>query len=669
MQKNNFNNIYCSRDCQDFTLLYDGLGTYYLYYQSDLLLETIAENPKTVYKDNNLLLPYRKFKDTNEDEFLNHILDNIADMVGNETKNQNKIMTIFKDLIRTIKDAETDPTVNAKYFTNAPQIILDKAREISANMGYEEDIFNDIVKPVDIEEEIQQRVKPILTNEEKAKADAIAVKINKMGLLPYLDSILNNIHIGEHKNIYRKTLAVFKIMRGEASFISETTAKAEQGKSFEDDIVFGLITPQRYICEVNQSTEASFIRKCFIAPNYYDRLIIMFGDLGSSKSFKKVEPILNIVKPLITEGKYNYIKSDTDSDIDVIEIPLKVDSIGAGYQTTKNSFTEDDTQLISRTIYSTPAMVEPKEIARQIFYQRDSKSRHTKAKSKAEQDLQDFGLYLLQMVNSDVEILNPYFDVFWDYASKSDAPIREFKQQLELFDAYCILTKDKCVNEPYGTLFASETQLKEFMDFVNLENALIPYEYDFLNMIMAKGSNKELTILYDESDINDAEDKGLNLDLDLITTITECENTAIEQINDQEMRQKKRYDEDKYEYEDLIQSKGDLTAQQLKRLPQKLLANYGFRSAGAKQLIFFRVNDLKSYYGKRTAYKNIEDVPQLLHTLHNKGYLGKYEYKHNRENLYYLTPMCNNLENEFEPNKSYDEYVSEYFANTGINNY
>ena len=33
MTKNNFNNILCSRNCKDFILLYDGLGTYYLYYQ------------------------------------------------------------------------------------------------------------------------------------------------------------------------------------------------------------------------------------------------------------------------------------------------------------------------------------------------------------------------------------------------------------------------------------------------------------------------------------------------------------------------------------------------------------------------------------------------------------------------------------------------------------
>ena len=51
--------------------------------------------------------------------------------------------------------------------------------------------------------------------------------------------------------------------------------------------------------------------------------------------------------------------------------------------------------------------------------------------------------------------------------------------------------------------------------------------------------------------------------------------------------------------------------------------------------------------------------------LYNKGYLGKYEYKHNKENLYYLTPKCNNLKDktDFKPKKSYNRYVTDYFMN------
>ena len=661
MKENNLNDIYCSRNCQDFILMYDSLGTYYLYYKDELLKEIIEpELPKKLYNDNKskLLVGTAKFKAEEQNPLIADVFDYILNIVGTDNKLRFKVMTILKDLFRTLSDAETDTIINMEHFSNAPQVIVDKAIDISTIAGYEVNVFNDLLTPQSVEDEIQQRIKPVLSNEEKSKAKAIANEINNKGLLNYLENTLNKIHIGEHKNIYRKILAVFKIMRGEASFISETTAKAEQGKSFEDDIVFDLITPKRYIFEVNQITEASFVRKCLIDPNYYTRTILYFGDLGARKSFNKVEPILNIVKPLITENKYKYIKSNTDNDFDTIEIPLQVESIGTVYQTTKNSFTKDDSQLVSRTIYSTPAKVEPQTIAEQIFYLTDINSKHSKAKAIAEQNLKDFGLYLMQMVNKEIEIINPYFDVFWNYASKSDSPIREFKQQLELFNAYCILTYNKCnVEILKGERYiASEEQLKEFMDYINLENALIPYEYDFLNMLLAKGKAKELEILYNDFDLIDEDGNPTDIDSELVTTLTNCENTVIELMND---KLQAKLDED------VIQVKGDLNNKQLRELPQKLLSIFGFRSNRAIKRIFFRYSDLKSYYGKRTAYKNIEDVSQLLQSLYNKGYLGKYEYKHNGENLYYLTPMCNNLTSDFELKKSYDRYITEYFENTG----
>ena len=664
MQDNNFNNIYCSRICQDFILLYDGLGTYYLYYQEDLLLELMeAKTPKEIEKENNLLQTLADIQ-SDGNNFINALIKEISGIIGDNPKQHHKIKSILYDLIKTLRNADSDPHYKQEYFLKAPQIIIDKAMEISLNVGYDVDIFQELVTPMNIEEEIQQRAKPVLTIEEKAKADAIAKKVNDIGLLAYLTNILDNIHIGDHKNIYRKILMLFKIMRGEASFLSETTAKAEAGKSFEDDIVFNMIAPQRYIFKVNDITSASFKRYGALNPYYFDRKIVLFGDLGSKKAFMQVEDVFNIFKVLITENEYNSSKADKNDDTKNIELHLKVDSVGAVYQTTKNSFTEDDAQLESRTIYSTPAKVEARDIARQIFYQRDNNTRQSKAKAKAEQDLKDFGLYLMQMVNNDAEIINPYFDVFWDYASKSDAPIREFNQQLELFDAYCRLTQDQCKLENLkSTLFASEEQLTDFMDFVNLENALIPYEYDFLNMLLAKGKAKELTVLYNDFDLMDSEGNLKDMELQGIVTLTECENAVIEKMN---YKLQSRLDD-----MDIIETKADLSTKQLKELPQKLLAMYGFRNAGAdhKQNIFFRVSDIKNYYGKRTAYKNIENVPQLLQSLHNKGYVGKYEIKQGKENLYYLTPMCNNLTTKFELVKSYDDYVMEYFTNVGYLDY
>ena len=482
MTKNNFNNILCSRNCKDFILLYDGLGTYYLYYQKDLILD-IAEpiNPKQLFKNNNLLETLQNIKeDAKNDAIIRTLINEITNIIGDAPKNQYIIKNVLYDLVSSLKDAETDAQYNMEHLSNAPGVVIEKARELTAKRGADTSIINDIVTPIDIDAEIKQRVKPILNNEEKAKADAIADEINKIGLLPYLDNILKDIHMGEHKNIYRKILMLFKIMRGEASFLSETTAKAEAGKSFEDEIVFNLIAPQRYIFKLNDFTPASFKRYGAINPYYFDRKIVLFGDLGSKKAFNQVEDVFNIFKVLITENEYHSSKADKNDDLKNIELDLKVNSIGAVYSTITNSFTENDNQLESRTLFSTPAIVNPSDIARQIFYLQIPKTKQSKARAKAEQDLKEFGLYLMQMVNSDIEIINPYFDVFWDYANKSENPIREFNQQLELFNAYCILTQNKCEDEPLNTKFASMEQLQEYMDYINLENALIPYEYDFL---------------------------------------------------------------------------------------------------------------------------------------------------------------------------------------------
>ena len=656
MTKNNFNNILCSRNCKDFILLYDGLGTYYLYYQKDLILD-IAEpiNPKQLFKNNNLLETLQNIKeDAKNDAIIRTLINEITNIIGDAPKNQYIIKNVLYDLVSSLKDAETDAQYNMEHLSNAPGVVIEKARELTAKMGADTSIINDIVTPIDIDAEIKQRVKPILNNEEKAKADAIADEINKIGLLPYLDNILKDIHMGEHKNIYRKILMLFKIMRGEASFLSETTAKAEAGKSFEDEIVFNLIAPQRYIFKLNDFTPASFKRYGAINPYYFDRKIVLFGDLGSKKAFNQVEDVFNIFKVLITENEYHSSKADKNDDLKNIELDLKVNSIGAVYSTITNSFTENDNQLESRTLFSTPAIVNPSDIARQIFYLQIPKTKQSKARAKAEQDLKEFGLYLMQMVNSDIEIINPYFDVFWDYANKSENPIREFNQQLELFNAYCILTQTKCEDEPLNTKFASIDQLKEYMDFINLENALIPYEYDFLNMIMAKGKANELKILYTDNDLQDAEGNSKDIDLDAIITLTECENNALELINN--------------EY---IESFADLSPNELKTIPFKLNAIYGLRSAGAnhKDKIFFRYSDLKGIYYRYNAFKNVDNVPGLLQSLHNKGYLGKYEYKQGKENLYYLTPLCETLTSKFAPKKSYNQYVNDYFLNAGYENF
>ena len=72
MTKNNFNGILCSKKCNNFILLSDGLGSYLLYYDSDLILE-IAEskNPKKIYKYEKLANPVHKIKENYKNSSIN----------------------------------------------------------------------------------------------------------------------------------------------------------------------------------------------------------------------------------------------------------------------------------------------------------------------------------------------------------------------------------------------------------------------------------------------------------------------------------------------------------------------------------------------------------------------------------------------------------------------
>lgn len=654
MSTNNENQIICSQSGK-FALVYDGYNDDYFILYDDQEIHKFNDVIKPIELWNSVKLKnFNKLEEYDDFKDLNQIIKTLYTEITIKETKIGVQQRIFNDLLRNLSDYYKDD--DDKYLKNldtASQGLILFIKDLSDYYGCDTELFDDLLSVGDIEEKIQQRANPVLTREEKAKADAIAKQVKEKGLLNYLDDILKDIHKGEHKNIYRKILMLFKIMRGEASFLSETTAKSEGGKSFEDDIVFNLIAPERYIYKSNDFTDSAFIRYGAQNEYYFDRQIIVFGDLGAKKAFKEVEPIFNKFKPLITEKQIDKDMSDKNDPLKTIHLTLKVNSFGAVYQTTLNSFTKDDDQLISRTLYSTPANVDVKSIIKQNHYLFFSKSKQSKLKAKAEQKLKDFGLYLMQMVNKDIEIANPYTDIFLEYAMQSDTPIREHNQQLELFDAYCILTHEKAQYDSKGTLFASLDQLKEYMDFINLENALIPIEYDFLKMLKADGKANQLTILYNEYDLKDADGNNKpGIQLKDITTLTECENNAIELLND-----------------DYAETKADLSTKQLKNIPYKLMNLYGLRSAGAKHKdkIFFRLSDLK-IYSKYNAYKNVDNVGQMLQTLHNKGYLGKYEQKHDKENIYYLTPMCNDLNKKFEPKMTYDEYVTNFIANVGYEN-
>lgn len=493
-----------------------------------------------------------------------------------------------------------------------------------------------------IDEEIEKRITPTLTSQGQEKAKKVEEKLQEMGYVKYLDNLLDKLHIGNHTNIHRKLLGAFKIMKGEGSYLFETIAKAGEGKSLEDEIVFGKIIPKQYIYKVNSITTSSFTRYSEKSPHYFDRMILLFGDMGSSKSYGSMEELLNILKVLITEKEYVRDLSDKSDEgkYSNKQLTLKCNSIGGVYSSVINEFTQGDSQLESRTISSTPHGAKDDEIMDFMILLEYPNSKESKAKKEAEKELKKFQLYLLNCLTMELTIVNPYGNVFKKHALHSDVPKRELKQVLELFDSYCKLTYYNCDNIN-GQLVASEKQINEFMKDICLENALIPYESDFLQMLMAKNKKYQLTII-DETD----EENSNPLEEYYTETLDSLDKNNTINVNS---------------FSDLNYPLIDSAVKRLLKL-----FKLGGTSSEHKDNVFFRISDIRRYYSKYKAYKNIDNVQSLIHRLVKKGYIDSIEYQDGKQNIYYLTEQCKNIAIPFELTEEDQEKAKKFLKEVGV---
>ncbi len=495
----------------------------------------------------------------------------------------------------------------------------------------------------------------------KAIADDIAKTIQEEGLINYWNEHISKLHLGEHRNIYRKVLGAFNVMRGKASYLFETTASSGAGKSLEDEIAFLTIIPPQYIFRKSSITYAGFTRYGHITPYYFDRMLIYFGDFGSKKSFSKIEDVFDVFKELITENEYSRVLTEKDDkgnhEIDTID--LKVTSIGAVYSTVHTDFTDADNQLISRTLKSTVYPVNEDKLLEFIGYLNYSKSPQSIARDNAIKELKRFQHYLLSLVNTDIEIINPFISVFMDYAKESEVISREYEQILTLFDAYCLLTNYDCqaVFLDKGYYVASPKQVRDFFNYIALENALIPVQSNFLKMIIAKDKPKfALTIIKEEhaEDLEDAKNS------DSVSPLNIYLNTAVEDTT-----------ETLYKFQDkIINSIEDLDSKSQEMVINRLMKYYRLagQSTEHKENVFFTVNDIARNYRKLKAYRDVDNASKLLSNLNKKGYLDKLEYKYKGSNIYYLTGKCENITKSVEIKMDVLKKQNEFLSKIGLYN-
>ena len=574
-------------------------------------------------------------------------------LINEEEINKNGESSINKILSNQGSQSNINTTEEGykNFFKEISNLIINSdCLDILKNEYYEFTEENEPIEDeyiLEIQDAIEYRKNPTLDDAQKQEASKVSTYISKNGLIDYLKPKLDNIHLGEHRNLYRKLLGAFNVMRGKGSYLFETTAHAEEGKSLEDIIVFSFLIPEEYIFKMNKITEASFIRNSEINPEYYTRLIITLGDFGSKKAYQKIEDVFDIIKILITEKEYfkDLSEKNTNGTFTNKKLDLIVESIGAAYSTTINSFTENDSQLESRTLSSTPFDTDKEDIIDLLSYLNTSFSQESKKRRHSIESLVDFKSYLLSLVTFDKEIINPYGSVFKRYVIESNTPIREFQHLLELFDAYCVLTHAECdiIND---TLVASEQQLNTFLSDICLENVLIPYESNFIKMLLAKNKKTELVVI--DEPINEEE---------FSNPLQEYFNDALESMT-------------LYENESGVTSYTELDNYRQPQFINKLLELYrlGGTSSNHKGNVFFRLSDIKRIYYRYKVFKDIDDVGKLLHILQLKGYLGKLDFSdpNNKQNIYYITSKCENITVPVELNEDDKKAAEKYLNDIGL---
>jgi len=523
------------------------------------------------------------------------------------------------------------------------------------------------------EQELQDRRKPTLTPDERDTADYVSSMIKEYGLTGYLDPILNHIHIGDHRNIYRKILMSLQIIRGDFSAFLLDIAQSGSGKSHENNIVFETIIPERYIEQIDNITPASFVRFADVHPEYLDRKIILFNDKGDDDGINNMKDVNKILKVLITENKYSDYKSDAQGNKWVNKkFHLKVQGVGAVLSTVDNKDALKDSQIVNRSLQSRPSDVDMGELLDHIGYLNFKGSEQYMLKNGAEADLKDFGIYLMSLVNDTDIIVNPFIKIFQRYCMTANVlgdVTREYERQLALFDAYCRINKHLCKKQ--GNYYmASQTLVNSYFSDINPENALNPIESDFIEMLMKGNGKNEPLILIDDGDTDpdgnrtDADtddliyvsaghspyteyykDGNLNLkddngnDLTLAIELIQCTNAVVEHFISTDKTGLDRYGDDDITY-DL------LNRQDLDQCNKQLLQWYKIRGGvNSRFPVFFRVNDIQNHYRRYKAYKNVKNVSDMMDKLVNKGYANKMG-KLDGYNIYYLTTNCRNLKKQ-----------------------
>lgn len=430
----------------------------------------------------------------------------------------------------------------------------------------------------------------LLYGKTKAEAEFWDYHIHKFGLVPILDAYLGFVHIGDKTNIYNKLIHGYGVITGVESYYQNTVARAEAGKSYEDDILYnhynniGLL-PEEYIIMIDNITEAAFRNKGLWDDHCYDKKILYAGDKGEMFDEELMEEMKAIVKKLITDKHYTVEKDDGTNTSNNVNIPLFADSIAWVENTVLNLDKNDKGQRDTRSNNYT---IIPEDNRTIMSFESElignPDGRISQEYNDAVEKLKTFQSFIRKKTwnHENRKIIIPLYmrEYFMDLYDKNSFGRREFKRhllalrsfyELQTLEGDCV---DDATFQEYVDLFINETTMPPLVNrlYLSLKDVLnVPMTVEVFmdKAVQASGLNHKV---FDEMS-GDFVWQPLSIWLDV--------------------------QEDK----------------DIQKVLKKLLQLYRLKNRNSAGRYFFTTSDLKDRLSDNKAYKNIDNIAAALETM------------------------------------------------------
>lgn len=444
---------------------------------------------------------------------------------------------------------------------------------------------------IKVQEEMDNNMEDeLLYGKTKMEAGFWDYHIHRFGLVPVLDAYLHYVHIGDKTNIYNKLIHAYGVITGVESYYQTTVARAEAGKSYEDDILYnhynniGLL-PEEYVIMIDNITEAAFRNKGLWDDHYYDKKILYAGDKGEVFDEELMEEMKAIVKKLITDKHYTVEKDDGTNTSTNVNIPLFADSIAWVENTVLNLDKNDKGQRDTRSNNYT---IIPEDNRTIMSFESElignPNGKISKEYKEANEKLKTFQSFLRKKAwdheNRNITIPLYMREYFMDLYSNNSFGRREFKRHLlALMSFYELQTVEgDCVDDAtfqeYIDLFINETTMPPLVNklYLSLQNLLkVPVNVEnYLDKaVKASGLNHKV---FDEM----------------------AAEFIWEPIDNWLMVQEDR---------------------DIQKALKKLLQLYRLKNSNSDNRYFFTTSDLRHKLIDNKAYRNIDNVSAALETM------------------------------------------------------